>query len=247
MRFYRVVRFDCNDRTIQPQRPLDSAAMTAQYHGSLQTQKIQPLAGLKQMIFDFVTAKVKKFMTSRYICPNKPFRHEKDNHMLHPLRKGSSAGRNTGSLIGSSLHPPDISAGKTPATLQGNYARCQQLSVESPAGTDAMLQIASHTQTPYILLLTKEQGVELGYMALERFCDYLQAPSCGMAYADRYQWIAGKRTNHPVIDYQTGSVRDDFDFGPLLMFRSEHFKKLLTALPVSLPISIPDSTLCGWL
>ena len=114
---------------------------------------------------------------------------------------------------------------KTPATLQGNYARCQQLSVESPAGTDAMLQIASHTQTPYILLLTKEQGVELGYMALERFCDYLQAPSCGMAYADRYQWIAGKRTNHPVIDYQTGSVRDDFDFGPLLMFRSEHFKK----------------------
>lgn len=136
---------------------------------------------------------------------------------------------------------------KTPATLQGNYARCQQLSVESPAGTDAMLQIASHTQTPYILLLTKEQGVELGYMALERFCDYLQAPSCGMAYADRYQWIAGKRTNHPVIDYQTGSVRDDFDFGPLLMFRSEHFKKLLTALPVSLPISIPDSTLCGWL
>lgn len=114
---------------------------------------------------------------------------------------------------------------KTPATLQGKYARCQQLSVESPAGTDAMLQIASHTQTPYILLLTKEQGVELGYMALERFCDYLQAPSCGMAYADRYQWIAGKRTNHPVIDYQTGSVRDDFDFGPLLMFRSEHFKK----------------------
>ena len=114
---------------------------------------------------------------------------------------------------------------KTPATLQGNYPRSLQLSVESPAGTDAMLQIASHTQTPYILLLTKEQGVKLGYMALERFCDYLQAPSCGMAYADRYQWIAGKRTNHPVIDYQTGSVRDDFDFGPLLMFRSEHFKK----------------------
>ena len=119
MRFYRVVQFGRNDRTIQPQRPLDLAAMTAQYHGSLQTQKTQPLAGLKQMIFDFVTAKVKKFMTSRYICPNKPFRHEKDNHMLHPLRKGSSAGRNTGSLTGSSLHPPDISAGKNSGNPPG--------------------------------------------------------------------------------------------------------------------------------
>lgn len=119
---------------------------------------------------------------------------------------------------------------KAPVNLEGNCSQCQQLVVDSPAGTNAILQIATHTQTPYTLLYMKEQGMELGYMALERFCDYLQAPSCGMAYADRYQWIRGKRTAHPVIDYQTGSVRDDFDFGPLLMFRSEHFKKAAASI-----------------
>ena len=122
MRFYRVVRFGCNDRTIQPQRPLDLAAMTAQYHGCLQTQKIQPLAGLKQMIFDFVTAKVKKFMTSRYICPNKPFRHEKDNHMLHPYGKGALPEETLAALLDHPCIHQIYLLVKTPATLQGNYA-----------------------------------------------------------------------------------------------------------------------------
>lgn len=41
-----------------------------------------------------------------------------------------------------------------------------------------------------------------------------------MVYADHYDMIDGKRQPHPVIDYQTGSIRDDFDFGSLLLIKT---------------------------
>ena len=47
----------------------------------------------------------------------------------------------------------------------------------------------------------------------------------GMVYADRYQVKEGKQTNAPVIDYQFGSLRDDFDFGSVLLFRTDAFKE----------------------
>ena len=69
-----------------------------------------------------------------------------------------------------------------------------------------------------------------GYMALERMCDYLSAPQCSMVYADHYKTIKGERTPHPVIDYQLGSVRDDFDFGSLLMFRTDYLKRAINEI-----------------
>ena len=46
----------------------------------------------------------------------------------------------------------------------------------------------------------------------------------GLAYSNFYEWKDGKKQKHPVIDYQAGSVRDDFDFGSLLMFNTIQFK-----------------------
>ena len=59
-------------------------------------------------------------------------------------------------------------------------------------------------------------------MALERIADFLQDRKTGMVYADHYEWKEGEKKKHPAIDYQPGSVRDDFDFGALLAFRSEY-------------------------
>ena len=67
-------------------------------------------------------------------------------------------------------------------------------------------------------------------MALERMCDYLSAPQCSIVYADHYKTIKGERTPHPVIDYQLGSVRDDFDFGSLLMFRTDYLKRAINEI-----------------
>ena len=44
-----------------------------------------------------------------------------------------------------------------------------------------------------------------------------------MVYADHYQLVDGVLKQTPVIDYQQGSLRDDFDFGSVLLFNSEIF------------------------
>lgn len=102
-------------------------------------------------------------------------------------------------------------------------ASCRQIVTDNPFSTQTFLQIAAHADTPYLMLYTKSQTLELGYMALERFLDYADSSDAGMVYADHYQWINGERKPHPVIDYQSGSVRDDFDFGPLLLFSANYF------------------------
>ena len=99
---------------------------------------------------------------------------------------------------------------------------CHVLPYGSFDSTSALTQIAAQTSTPYLLIYTKPQILQWGEMALERMIDYLSAPECGMVYADHYQETQNGRQPHPVADYQPGSVRDDFDFGALLAFRSEY-------------------------
>lgn len=86
--------------------------------------------------------------------------------------------------------------------------------------TEGIRQMLAFTRTPYLLIYTKPHTLDMGYMALERMCDYLAAPESGMVYADHYQVTEGVRKPHPVIDYQPGSVRDDFDFGSVLLFKT---------------------------
>jgi hypothetical protein len=52
----------------------------------------------------------------------------------------------------------------------------------------------------------------------------------GMLYSDRYKIKEGISQPYPVIDYQEGSLRDDFDFGSLLLFRSDVLKEAITEM-----------------
>lgn len=98
--------------------------------------------------------------------------------------------------------------------------KCRLLPSFSFQHTEGIRQMLSLTRTPYLLIYTKPHTLDMGYMALERMCDYLAAPESGMVYADHYQVTEGVRKPHPVIDYQPGSVRDDFDFGSVLLFKT---------------------------
>ena len=108
-------------------------------------------------------------------------------------------------------------------SLPKAYSACHQLLVDSLVSSKTMQKIALHANSPYLLLYTKTNELELGYNALQRMIDYLQPEDSGMVYADHYKCIDGTRNVHPVIDYQLGSVRDDFDFGSLLLFKSDAF------------------------
>lgn len=108
--------------------------------------------------------------------------------------------------------------------------KCYILPSSAPESVEKYKQVALYANTPFTLICTQVQDLEFGYMALERMCDYLSAPQCSMVYADHYKTIKGERTPHPVIDYQLGSVRDDFDFGSLLMFRTDYLKRAINEI-----------------
>lgn len=108
--------------------------------------------------------------------------------------------------------------------------KCYILPSSALESVERYKQVALYANTPFTLICTQVQDLEFGYMALERMCDYLSAPQCSMVYADHYKTIKGERTPHPVIDYQLGSVRDDFDFGSLLMFRTDYLKRAINEI-----------------
>lgn len=102
---------------------------------------------------------------------------------------------------------------------------CRTVKIPCADNTETYRYIAAESHTPYTLVCRTKQHVRLGSRVLERMTDYLSVPSCGMVYADRYEETEGELRPHPVIDYQAGSVRDDFDFGSLILYRTEVLKQ----------------------
>ncbi|GHT40382.1 glycosyl transferase [Bacteroidia bacterium] len=90
--------------------------------------------------------------------------------------------------------------------------------------TRTLKTIAAQIATPYTLLYTQSLQLQLGAYAIERMLKVIGDTDAGMLYADSYKIKDGKQEAHPVIDYQEGSLRDDFDFGSLLLYRSDAFK-----------------------
>ena len=95
---------------------------------------------------------------------------------------------------------------------------------ESLYQSNTLQQIAKEASAPYTLLLTKDTPLSLHYRALQRFIQLAEDTQAALLYADHYQIKAQKRINSPVIDYQLGSLRDDFNFGSLLFFNTAAFK-----------------------
>lgn len=86
-------------------------------------------------------------------------------------------------------------------------------------------QIASISNTPFTLIYTRQSSLMLGQMALERFAQVADDTRSGMVYSNYLAVKNGKVEPNPVIDYQEGSLRDDFNFGSLLFFNTEVLKK----------------------
>lgn len=102
---------------------------------------------------------------------------------------------------------------------------CELIAIDGLNTSSTMKKIAEAADGDYILLYTKYNNLVMGYFALDRFVKLAQDSKAGMLYADYYTIVEGKKTNSPVIDYQFGSLRDDFNFGSVLFFNSADFKK----------------------
>lgn len=101
---------------------------------------------------------------------------------------------------------------------------CELIHIDTLNSSATMKKIAAAADGDFILLYTKYNKLVPGYLALERFVRLAGDSKAGMLYADSYSVVDGKRTNSPVIDYQFGSLRDDFNFGSVLFFCAKAFK-----------------------
>ena len=106
-----------------------------------------------------------------------------------------------------------------------NIAGCNLIHTSSIKSSATIRKIAGYAAAEYTLVYTKYTTLQLGMFALERMIHIAEDSKAGMVYADHYQVVEGKQTNAPVIDYQLGSLRDDFDFGSLLLFSTDAFKE----------------------
>ena len=99
--------------------------------------------------------------------------------------------------------------------------------------SETIRDIAQKATTEYTLVYTKATTLELGYLALERMLSIAEATKAGMLYADHYQIKDDEQIKAPVIDYQFGSLRDDFDFGSVLFFNTAALKASVEKMKVS--------------
>ncbi len=101
---------------------------------------------------------------------------------------------------------------------------CEVINIDALNSSATMKKIADATEGDYTLLYTKYNNLVMGYLALERMVRLAEDSKAAMVYADNYQVVEGKKTNAPVIDYQFGSLRDDFNFGSVLFFCTKALK-----------------------
>lgn len=121
---------------------------------------------------------------------------------------------------------------------------CRWLVTDRLQSSQTMLNMAREAAAEYSILCLKSTPLLLGEAALERLIGVADATQAAMIYADRHclecttipetgiiddALTVGTRKPHPVIDYQKGSIRDDFDFGSLVLIRSGHLRDYASA------------------
>ena len=107
------------------------------------------------------------------------------------------------------------------------HAKCKTVVTRCPASGKTLNSVLSDTTTDYFLYVTEPTEIRLGPAALERMVAVMEETSAGMCYADFFEVKRGARSEHPLIDYQFGSIRDGFDFGPLLLFSNAAVRSAL--------------------
>lgn len=87
--------------------------------------------------------------------------------------------------------------------------------------SNTIVSIAENTDADYVMICTRHTTIGWGNNTLERFLRVADDTDAVMVYADHYKMVESKMEKHPVIDYQSGSLRDDFDFGSLWCIKAQ--------------------------
>lgn len=98
---------------------------------------------------------------------------------------------------------------------------CTFVIIDRLESSNTIVSIAENTDADYVMICTRHTTIGWGNNTLERFLRVADDMDAVMVYADHYKMVEGKMEKHPVIDYQSGSLRDDFDFGSLWCIKAQ--------------------------
>lgn len=105
-----------------------------------------------------------------------------------------------------------------------------KIRTQGSGSTETIKTIADSATSEYIMLYTKPFPLDLGRFSLERMVGISEDTGAGMVYSDYFEMKNGKLSAHPVIDYQEGSLRDDFNFGSVTIYKSAIFKEVVSLM-----------------
>ncbi len=117
-------------------------------------------------------------------------------------------------------------------TTQASGSRIEgssPLNVGSLLGSDTFRLLAARSKSPYTMLIVHDTMIDFGQFCIDRFLAVAEATRSGLLYADYFDIKGGKRSPHPVIEYQLGSIRDDFDFGSVLVFNTTALRQAVSS------------------
>ena len=109
-------------------------------------------------------------------------------------------------------------------------ARVNRVPAARLKSTDAVRDIAAAATAPFTMIYTKTTALRFGRFALERFLAVAEDTCAALVYADHFNEADGERKFAPVIDYQFGSLRDDFDFGSVLIYRTSALQEAVSRM-----------------
>lgn len=134
-----------------------------------------------------------------------------------------------------SMSGEDISVTVESFSRSDSFTGVTILSGVSLRATGTLRSIAEAVSEKYLLLYTKDLPLDMGMFALDRILVIAEDTKADMLYADHYQLVNTEdsgpvRKKYPLIDCQKGALRDDFDFGSVIVFRSSSFRRAVKAM-----------------
>ena len=117
-----------------------------------------------------------------------------------------------------------------PIRMEGE-AGAPFIPLERNLSTQTLRDIAAQCTGDYLLLYTHCGGLSVAYRAVERMLRTAVESQSDWVYSHRRMVKQGETLAVPTNEYQEGSIRDDFDFGPLLLVRAEALRQFLATEP----------------
>lgn len=93
------------------------------------------------------------------------------------------------------------------------------------SSTVSIRKMADSIKTEYAVIYSKAFRLDLGKFSLNRMIQVCEDTGAGMVYSDYFENKENRLSPHPVIDYQEGSLRDDFNFGSVVLYRTSAFRE----------------------